>query len=338
MLKRLELKNVGPSDALAIDFAPRVNLLTGDNGLGKSFLLDVAWWALTGTWVRYPALPNSSQGATIASTLRRVDQDVSVTSRFDRRAQSWSIKPGLPGMVVYAQADGGFAVFDLARNRGTTLPNAYLFRPADLWDGLARPGPKDAGRPDRLSEGLIRDWASWQRQNGTTFHQLQRLLRQLSPDPAAPLSPGELTRISLDDVRDMPTLKTSLGDEVAIVHASAAIQRIAALAYLLVWTWHEHQVACKLLRLQPTQQMILLIDEVEAHLHPTWQERLLRALLGISNALDQGHAVALQIIAATHSLIVLASLDAVFDPQQDARWHLHLSDGDHRPRTRATRN
>ena len=30
--------------------APRLNLITGDNGLGKSFLLDVAWYCLTRRW------------------------------------------------------------------------------------------------------------------------------------------------------------------------------------------------------------------------------------------------------------------------------------------------
>ena len=43
MLKSLELENVGPVPGLALELAPRMNLLTGDNGLGKSFLLDVAW-------------------------------------------------------------------------------------------------------------------------------------------------------------------------------------------------------------------------------------------------------------------------------------------------------
>ena len=52
MLERLELKNVGPSSAMAFDLAPRLNLITGDNGLGKSFLLDIAWWALTRRWPR----------------------------------------------------------------------------------------------------------------------------------------------------------------------------------------------------------------------------------------------------------------------------------------------
>ena len=50
MLEFLKLDNVGPASNMELEFAPRMNLLTGDNGLGKSFLLDVAWWALTGRW------------------------------------------------------------------------------------------------------------------------------------------------------------------------------------------------------------------------------------------------------------------------------------------------
>ena len=33
-----------------MELAPRLNVITGDNGLGKSFLLDVIWWALTRKW------------------------------------------------------------------------------------------------------------------------------------------------------------------------------------------------------------------------------------------------------------------------------------------------
>lgn len=47
MLKYLHLKNVGPAPEMEMDLGTRLNLITGDNGLGKSFLLDVAWWALT---------------------------------------------------------------------------------------------------------------------------------------------------------------------------------------------------------------------------------------------------------------------------------------------------
>ena len=50
MLEYLHLKNIGPSSEMEIHFKPRMNFLTGDNGLGKTFLLDIAWWVLTRTW------------------------------------------------------------------------------------------------------------------------------------------------------------------------------------------------------------------------------------------------------------------------------------------------
>ena len=50
MLEDLELPNVGPAPRMKAEFAPRVNLITGDNGLGKSFLLDCAWWMVTRRW------------------------------------------------------------------------------------------------------------------------------------------------------------------------------------------------------------------------------------------------------------------------------------------------
>jgi hypothetical protein len=48
MLRQLKLRNVGLRAPINFEpVAPRLNLITGDNGLGKSFLLDVSWWALT---------------------------------------------------------------------------------------------------------------------------------------------------------------------------------------------------------------------------------------------------------------------------------------------------
>ena len=65
MLKYLQLSNVGLSPSTRVDWAPRLNLIAGDNGLGKSFLLDLAWWALTRTWAGSAALPMSSKKASV---------------------------------------------------------------------------------------------------------------------------------------------------------------------------------------------------------------------------------------------------------------------------------
>lgn len=40
MLKYLHLKNVGLAPDVQVEWAERLSLIAGDNGLGKSFLLD----------------------------------------------------------------------------------------------------------------------------------------------------------------------------------------------------------------------------------------------------------------------------------------------------------
>ena len=148
----------------------------------------------------------------------------------------------------------------------------------------------------------------------------------MSPSRTEPLLPGELTRISLDDVRDMPTLRMPYGTEVPIVHASAGMRRMAALTYLLVWAWEEHHRASKLLDKEPTSQVIFLVDEVETHLHPRWQRLVLGSLLKVVEELMTGGNAEVQVLAATHSPLIAASVEPLFDEDQDALWHLDMSD------------
>ncbi len=152
------------------------------------------------------------------------------------------------GLAFYAMADGSFAVWDAARNRSSRLsssstrPPAYVFSPKQIWDGLQR----DDGT--WLCNGLIRDWASWQKEKGIAFTNLCAVLKALSPSAEEQFKPGELTRISLDDARDMPTITMPYGTDVPVLHASSGIRRILSLAYFLVWCWDEHLKAKKLHR------------------------------------------------------------------------------------------
>jgi len=102
---------------------------------------------------------------------------------------------------------------------------------------------------------------------------------------------GPLRRISVAEAVDHPTLEMPYGQEVALVHASAGMRRIVALAYLLVWTWREHLQACELQSITPAREIIFLIDEIEAHLHPQWQRRIVPALLDVMEALTGEHDV-----------------------------------------------
>ncbi len=327
MLEGLKLEGVGPSPRMEFAFAPRLNLLTGDNGLGKTFVLDLAWWALAMQNEPLPALPrkNWEGRRQVEASILRHDG-----SRFPivETIPPLHVPPGLlaanQAMTLYARVDGGFSLWDPIRNNRfvqygafTPLPR-YEFSQEELWNGL-----EDDERV--WCNGLIRDWVSWQLKKSESFQRLERVLKALSPGEHEPLKPGEPTRISIDDVRDIPTLEMPYG-AVPLTHASAAVRRIVGLAYLLVWAWEEHQLAAELVREKTTHSIVLLMDEVEAHLHPRWQRLILPSLLAVVRELRPD--VKVQIIAVTHAPMLLASLEPHFDLEQDALFMFDLVDSD----------
>ena len=125
MLRRLQIENVGPSERLDLTFSERVNVFTGDNGLGKSFILDVAWWALTRQWpqdlnpavrsgrMAYP--PFGERGEITVGLSGETGKEVGYTSTFDPKLSAWKLPKGRPtrqGLVIYAMLDGGFSIWD----------------------------------------------------------------------------------------------------------------------------------------------------------------------------------------------------------------------------------
>jgi hypothetical protein len=326
VLKSITLRSVGPAPELTIEFADRINVITGDNGLGKSFLLDVAWWSLTRTWAGTPAIPTNPANAMIRYVVRGRKGDAEPATSFYRAEdQEWSReagRPPMPGVVVYMRVDGGFSVWDPARNYWrlgrTERPPAYHFNDREVWDGLRVNGVS-------VSEGLERDWVSWQKGREPQFELLERVIGKLSP-PDIPLRIGRPQRLFVGEGFDRPTLL--IGDNVVpVVIASAGIRRILALAYLLVWAWHEHRVAAQLLGNEPDARLTLMIDEPETHLHPSWQRRVIPAVLEAVRVLHEQHESATQILMATHSPLVLASLEPLFDEDCDALFHLRMNNG-----------
>ncbi|MCX6379629.1 MAG: AAA family ATPase [Armatimonadetes bacterium] len=321
MLSYLDIKDVGPASRMRMELSSRINIITGDNGLGKSFLLDVAWWALTRTWARGKVLPHQPPSEpSLGYGFDGKSELINRTSKFDRRTQEWKIlqsRPAIPGIVLYAQVDGGFSVWDPARNywqkEMPNRPAAYLFSSQEIWEG------------NEHCEGLIRDWASWQREESDAYEQFKRVLSQLSPSSNELLVPGELRKISIDDPKRYPTIRMPYGEEVPIIHASAGMRRVIALAYLLVWTWQEHWVNIAMRQESPAKEIIFLIDEVEGHLHPQWQRRIVPALLDVMDALTGSHEVSVQLITATHSPLVLASVESRFDKEKDSWFDLNFN-------------
>lgn len=332
-LLSLHLQHVGPSPEFRYEPGSRLNIITGDNSLGKTFLLECIWWALTGQWIddnqAAPRRDAAKSSTAIAFDVAAVGSAPEhFESKFNWDRQSWPVPPkrsARAGLVVHARFDGSFAVWDPARMEPDDHADAQksiFFRADDVWDGLRvhRTGP----RQDWISNGLIIDWVNWQRggiQYVDRYAAFVACLRALSPSPTEPLSPGDPTRIA-GDSRDMPTLRMPYG-EIPVRHASAGVRRVVALSYVLVWAWHEHLTAVHLARQSgPPRHIVLLLDEAEAHLHPRWQRVIVPALMNVVGQLTSETAV--QVHLATHSPMVVASAETIFDSRTDELHHLKI--------------
>ncbi len=329
-LTNVLLTNVGPAKNFRLDLSPRINLLTGDNGLGKTLSLEVIWWILTGTWSDHQAFPGEESSLPRIGCRVAPSTDGDLFSDYDFQKISWTElgrkEPGA-GLVVYLRAEGGISIWDPARfglsqqDRKEALDDsrraATHFSRKQLWEGLQN-------GETVVCNGLIRDWVSWQHQRHPLFDTLAQAVATLSPHFRQAIRPGPPMRISPRDAREVPTIELPYG-KVPITHASAGMRRILTLSYALVWAWSEHQALSKLRKTPTASRMVLLIDELEAHLHPKWQRALLPALSAILAQLSTDLEV--QTIASTHAPLVLASIEPSFDPDLDSITLLELENG-----------
>ncbi|MCP4152178.1 MAG: AAA family ATPase [bacterium] len=122
ILSLFRLSHVGPAKKLHFEPGSRLNVIAGDNGVGKTFLLECIWWALSGNWSGKPAAPRGelngkkTDNAVIQSQLISPSK---VTGRLNsyeyrRKKLAWPEPDSTrdTGLIVYARYDGSFAVWD----------------------------------------------------------------------------------------------------------------------------------------------------------------------------------------------------------------------------------
>ncbi len=337
MLEKIALKHVGPAPEMSVEFAPRLNLITGDNGLGKTFLLDVAWWALTRSWAGERAIPDkgmASKAVIEFQTRGTAAENVTVRCPYDKMTQSWEPKlvsravakaQEVQALVIYVRVDGGISVWDPLRGgAGTDLDldtkqvrmEAFHFSPDEIWSGLE-------SHSTVFCNGLLADWVNWQyRGKAQLYDSLVDVLQGLSPDEGEIIRPGAPRRVWINDTREIPTVELPYGT-IPVVHAAAGMRRVLSLAYMLVWAWYEHCQASEVAETEPVDRVVMLFDEVESHLHPRWQRTIIQSLIAVLGRLMNQPSV--QIIASTHAPLVMASVEPVFDEAADRVFNIQLA-------------
>lgn len=323
MLRHLSLQSLGPIQSLQCSPATRLNLITGDNGVGKTFFLDTTWWALTNEWVESPILPRAgifqpSHEPTItfqfAATVTRLPQ----TARYTQN-RGWIVQGErdlAQSLVLYCRSDGAFSVWDPARDATNGGGRKLDLGRSDLWYG------KLGANGNLMTEGLLRDLVSWQaKEEHAELDLFTRALARLSPPEMPILLLGRPMRVN-GISHSVPTLTHAYGD-VPLVHESAGIKRMVALAYLIVWAWLEHKTLADQNQKPIAAKLVLLVDELEAHLHPKWQRTVLPSLLGVLS--DLSSSLDSQIFVATHSPFVTASMEGSFREESDRFFTLDIN-------------
>jgi energy-coupling factor transporter ATP-binding protein EcfA2 len=307
-LKRMLIENIGAFEQLELTFHPRWNILLGDNGVGKSTILKALAVAMVGrdaepfAWhlLRLPGTATElpSPGTITLQTERGTYKTI-LQSRPDQKVEIQSI-PGRP-----LEAEGWLAVgFPPLRTMSWERPRAQetLVR--------ARPTPNDLlplvqGDPDpRLNQ--LKQWivnldywikdARSRTGNGGLYEKLlQEFFRVV----------GELTegvKIQFVEVRPQTFEIIVHTDDGDIPLEAVSQGMISLLGWVGVLLQRFYEVyGDEDGDADPLQRYALvLMDEIDAHLHPTWQRTLVPKLEKIfPNA---------QFIATTHSPLVVAGM------------------------------
>ncbi len=240
MLSFLKLNGTGPVRELYFEPGERVNLFTGDNGLAKTFLLECAWWTLSGNWAGTPAYPRQDAKKDEPEIIFQLaDEDEYETSSYNWEKQEWCLpeeRQVSPCLMIYARADGDFAIFDPVKDYGKSSfskgninygsfnhagKGSLILKREDVWNGVST---GEGSNTKFLINGLINDWVNWQNNPGMyPFETLEKVLQRLSPPnmgDLGALKPGRPVRIPLDS-RWIPTIKHPYG-EIPLVYASAS--------------------------------------------------------------------------------------------------------------------
>ena len=325
-LEKIHIENYKAIGKLDIDLKPGVNLLIGDNGAGKTSVLDGIAVALGGLFVNVAGV----------STKNIVKDDVrmKIKPMGDSSTTIEYCEPVLAGCTLHVTEEQDFTwnrikeevsathtkiddknvcvwMKKLTNNSDTALPlisfqsaaRAWRVRRGDFGTELKKKlDDRRCGYIGCLDSSMdvksIQQWCLKQevvRSNKGTVREYEifknivasfmKEINELTEVPSIYYSPQFTELVYKDDKSEMPISKLSAGYQ-------SLLWMVMDLAYRVCMLNPE---------LKSREQItgIVLIDEIDLHLHPKWQWNVIDAL--------QKTFAGVQFIIATHSPIVISA-------------------------------
>lgn len=345
-LEKIHIENYKAIGKLDVDLKPGVNLIIGDNGAGKTSVLEGIAVALGGFFVNVAGV----------STKNIVKDDVrmSIKPIGDSSTTIEYYEPVLAGCTLHVTEKQNFTwnrikeevsaihtriddknvcvwMKKLTNNSDTTLPlisfqsaaRAWRVRRGDFGTELKKKlDDRRCGYIGCLDSSMdvksIQQWCLKQevvRSNKGTVREYEMFknivasfmkeINELTEDPLIYYSPQFTELVYKDNKTEMPISKLSAGYQ-------SLLWMVMDLAYRVCMLNPELESRDQIMG-------IVLIDEIDLHLHPKWQWNVIDAL--------QKTFVGVQFIIATHSPIVIsASKNANLILLDDAKTVNYLPD------------
>ena len=330
-ISKLRFTNVGPFDEIEFEFHQQVNVFTGPNNSGKSTVLWVLGEILVypfgfptkllrseeAAWEGHFVFDQKTQsfsgllpisGDALLDTVVGILEQVGYTTFVPALRQSTDFRTTGPMVGREKIADsqvGRLSAGEILTQRVANLEDTVEGR-------LVRFSDRDPRLSARL--GLIRtnallvtdeaviqkiielDYRAYRRQEPTIRSIVEKIAEIASEITEG--FPVQFLGVGEDDEGLFPQFRTQDGDVPLNVLSQGTQSIIQWLAHLLIGYAEYYEYPANL----EEKPGVLIIDEIDAHLHPSWQRRIIPTLTK--------YFPNLQIFCSTHSPLMLAGLKA----------------------------
>ena len=300
-LTKVVLENIGPFPKLELDFEDNWKMLLGDNGVGKTTILKAIAVAIVGSEARHSAAPLLRIGEPVGRIrLATVDNSNGYLTEIQRVGSGVEIV-SYSGRAL--EAEGWVAI-------GFPPLRATSWAPTQGPQGISvkRPSADDLlplvrGVPDTRMDDL-KQWIvntdSLSHREGAPEIDRNRSKKVLDKFFEIVNELIDQSIIDHEVTSDFRVLVKTHDGTIPIESLSQGMTSLLSWVGILLQRLYEVHYDSNNVT-DPTQEYALvLMDEIDAHMHPKWQQTLVAKLKKIFPNV--------QVIASTHSPLVVAGL------------------------------